>query len=87
MIKKTIILTTITTIMFAKICTVTYIVKKSKPPYNHLYYKETFPCENAKQGWLYQKRLGCRKRSFLTKNWKKQFLYICPLYVSENNNN
>ena len=83
MIKKIVILISITTIIFAKTCIVIYIVKKSNPSYNHLYYKETFPCENAKQGWLFQKRLGCRKRSFLTKNWKKQFLYICPILVSD----
>jgi len=83
--KKIILITGILGInlILAKTCIVTYIIKKAKPSYPYLFYKEEFACKNAKQGWEFQKGLGCRKRSFMTKDWKRQFLYICPIMVGE----
>ncbi len=66
--------------LYAGECEVTFIVKKSTPHYPYLFKKEKFICKNQKEGWNYQKTLGCRKRNVL-KNMKKYKLYICPLWV------
>ena len=78
--KKIVLISIITGLAFAKLCQVTFLVKKSNPSFPHLFYKEKFICQNWNEGWKYQKALGCRKRSTWYKH-RRYFLYICPVSV------
>ncbi|EDM22831.1 hypothetical protein [Caminibacter mediatlanticus] len=73
-------------LLLAKTCIVTFIIKKAEPSYPHIFYQEEFICKNAREGWKFQKGLGCRHRSFRDKNWIQYNLYICPIYVTEKRN-
>jgi len=78
--KKIILISIITGVAFAKLCQVTFWVKKSNPHFPYLFYKEKFICQNWNKGWKYQEALGCRKRSIWYKH-TRYFLYICPASV------
>ena len=67
-------------VIYAKTCLVTFIVKQSIPTYPHIFYKEKFVCHTLSEGLTFQKRLGCRKRSVWYKG-VRYYLYICPFNV------
>ena len=78
---KKIIFLLLGSLLFGKICECTYLIKKTKPFYPYIFYKEKFHCKNQHQGFEYQKRLGCRKRTLWKKN-KKYEITICPYWVN-----
>jgi hypothetical protein len=62
------------------LCRTIFVIKKSYPTYPGIFYKENFICKNKIDGYNFQKKLGCRKRT-IWKNKRKYEITICPSYV------